>query len=225
MDIYLGVKLTPRKIFYSFFGWGSLGNSNWYIFVILCLYAMSYLSFTLFKDEHKKAINLTTLLSIVLIIFLEAHKAKWWYNTILCYPLGLYLSYYKNDIERILMKSNKNYIFALVAAIGTLLVLKEYEKVSTIYYLLLAMAFTVTVVLFSMKINLNSKCLEWFGKRLFWIYMLQRIPMIFFKGTELVGHPYRYFAVCFIITMFLSFVFDLLFKYIDNLIFKPKKVK
>lgn len=35
--------------------------------------------------------------------------------------------------------------------------------------------------IFSIKIKLNNFIFEYLGKRLFWIYILQRIPMIIFK--------------------------------------------
>ncbi len=223
MDHYLGIKIDPKKAALAFTGWVDFENSNWYIFVILCLYAVSYMAFNIFKKDHKKAIGLITIISMIMVVFLELHKEEWWYNTILCYPLGLYVSYYKEGIENALMKSNKNYFFALVITIATLLVFKEYEKAGTVYYLIMAMAFSFTVVLLSMKINLNDKILEWFGNKLFWMYMLQRIPMIVLKNYSIATHPYRYAAACFGITIVMTIIADLIFKLIDSLLFRSKK--
>ena len=55
MDHYLGVKIDPKKAALAFTGWVDFENSNWYIFVILCLYAVSYMAFNIFKKDHNSA--------------------------------------------------------------------------------------------------------------------------------------------------------------------------
>ena len=74
------------------------------------------------------------------------------------------------------------------------------------------------VILLTMKFRIYNKFLNWFGKKLFWIYILQRIPMMIFKEIGYDANAYIYFLIVFVSTIVLtqiySFVFD---KPIDKL--------
>ena len=82
-------------------GWTSLGNSNWFIFVILALYAITAIAFwvkeKLLRSDSVLLIPvLTSLLSVCLWIALYvAGKDAYWYNTLLCYGLGMYFALIK----------------------------------------------------------------------------------------------------------------------------------
>ena len=43
LNVLLGKSMTVSQVFLSFIAWDSVGNSNWYIFVILVCYTLSYL--------------------------------------------------------------------------------------------------------------------------------------------------------------------------------------
>ena len=43
-DLCVGIDYPMSKTFLAFTGWESIGNSNWYIFVILCCYGSTYLA-------------------------------------------------------------------------------------------------------------------------------------------------------------------------------------
>lgn len=47
MDFALGIQVETQQYFMSRFGWDSVGNSNWYIFIILMCYILTYFSFRL----------------------------------------------------------------------------------------------------------------------------------------------------------------------------------
>lgn len=42
LTVAIGNEITLKQLLLSFIGWDSVGNSNWYIFDILCLYLMSF---------------------------------------------------------------------------------------------------------------------------------------------------------------------------------------
>ena len=46
-----GLVPTVKQVILSFVGWDSLSNSNWYIFAILVCYAITYVSFMIFKSS------------------------------------------------------------------------------------------------------------------------------------------------------------------------------
>ena len=45
VDLCLGIHYDTKDVLLSFIGWKSVGNSNWYIFVILCCYLSTYITF------------------------------------------------------------------------------------------------------------------------------------------------------------------------------------
>lgn len=47
MDFALGIDVTAEKYFLSRIGWDSVGNSNWYIFIIMLCYISTYFAFKL----------------------------------------------------------------------------------------------------------------------------------------------------------------------------------
>ena len=52
VDIVTGRKITFTQVLLSFTGWTSLGNSNWYMFAIFCLYITTYISFKMIKNNN-----------------------------------------------------------------------------------------------------------------------------------------------------------------------------
>lgn len=77
------------KMLLSLIGWDSIGNSNWYIFCILCLYIFTYISMRVFKGNHEKAALGIFLLSLLyMAVVSRAGKDYWWYDTVLCYAWG-----------------------------------------------------------------------------------------------------------------------------------------
>lgn len=69
IGLLIGNTFSFKTILLSMIGWDSLGNSNWYIFVILMLYLFTYISFAAFKGNQLLGVIGTTVLSIVLYYF------------------------------------------------------------------------------------------------------------------------------------------------------------
>ena len=53
VDICLGIHYETKDIVLAFTGWKSIGNSNWYIFVILCCYFSTYLTYKTFAKKRR----------------------------------------------------------------------------------------------------------------------------------------------------------------------------
>ncbi len=84
-----------------------------------------------------------------------------------------------------------------------------------IAYEIESILFAIIVVMLSMKIKINNNLAYWFGKNLFGLYMLQRIPMLILKEVHL--NNYVYAILCFGFMVLLAY----LIKYIKKL-FKRK---
>lgn len=201
LNIFLGNKLNINKILLSLIGWDSIGNSNWYMFAIFSEYIFLMLSFKLIKKDSNQ-IHIVMILSLLYTIVLSFFKPQHWYDTIICFPAGMYFSYYKNQIEKVIL-NKKHYWRNLIISIFifiSLFFLQRYFN-NAITYNLFSISFISIIILISIKIEFNSKLFEYIGTRVFWIYILQRIPMILLKNIKNYN---IYFILCLTITIILS---------------------
>ncbi len=219
INIILEREYPIKNIILSFVGWEGIGNSNWYIFGILIMYLTTYISFLIFNKQKKKAIKLNWLLSIIFIMFMALYKEDYWFNTLLCYPLGITYSYYKKTIEKYCFDSKKYWLIFAITLVS-FMVLHKYSNINYIYYEIYAMIFCIVVILITMKIKINNKYLKWFGDNLFGLYILQRIPMLILKSIGYTNHSYRFALIAFISTIILTIIFNFITKKISLLIDK-----
>lgn len=224
LDLILGTEIKPINFLLAFTGWTSIGNSNWFMFTIFFLYIAVFISFIIFRKHHLPAIITVTAITLAFTVFMKYFKEPYWYNTAMCLPLGMWYSYLKPTIEKIVMKNNITYYLILALDIAAILIGYKYVKRFMFYELRVA-AFTAFVVLISMKINFNNKALIWLGNHVFSVYILQRIPMTILTklNFDFFGDVNMCFAVCFAATVLISGLFDKAMAEIDKRLFKPKK--
>lgn len=210
----LGKKYSAKRIFLSFIGWDGIGNSNWFIFSILCTYIFTYIAFKVYKKNTIKAIVAVTLLTLIFMGFLSIYKEPYWYDTILCYVFGMWYSLFKEKIEKLVQETNLTYLFSLFISILVFILSHKYLK-NFFMYELWILSFVVISVLITMKIALNNKILQWLGNNLFGLYILQRIPMIVLKFYNLHKlNVYLYFGLSFLVTIIMTIIFNKLIKMI-----------
>lgn len=223
VDLIIKEPLTVKKILLSFIGWDSLGNSNWYIFGIIFMYLFTFVAFKVFKD-HNKAILINSIFIILFIILLSFFKEDHWFNTLLCYLFGMLYCYNKDKIDKHLLNHNIKYIITGILVFIAFILLYKYSYISYWLYEIYASLFMLLVVLMTYKIDIKNKILYWCGTKLFWIYILQRIPMIVFKEIGLNKHIYIYFILVLVTTIILSFIYSLVFdRLIDKLVNKKAR--
>ncbi len=196
LDFVLGLQVETQQYFLARFGWDSVGNSNWYIFVILICYLLTYFCF---KITNNVGLILATTLVIITVLYFV--KPSHWYNTMLCYPVGMLFSEYKNRIEDYCQK-NYTKVFILASLIFTILHFSNTKLQSIVYaytYNIESIFFAAIVLLITMKVSIGNKALSWLGANLFSLYIYQRLTMITLRelaGTEwLAMHPYLYVIV------------------------------
>ena len=224
--LYMGLNLLTntqysiKTIMLAFTGWESIGNSNWFIFAIFNMYFATLISFKIFKNDNKSALLLNAIFSFVYIVFVMKFKGfDWWYNIILCYNLGMFISYYKEKILSSL-KNNKHYILSLTLLI--LIFVLSYLSYSNYFiYEIVSMSFVLIIFLITLKIKIGNKILLWLGKNTFNIYILQRLAYIFYDYIGLKEYNvYLYFATSIITIFILSIMFDILIKKINKIILR-----
>lgn len=218
------VSFPLSQFLLSLTGWESMGNSNWYIFVILCLYLITYGVFRLLPSMGEtRKIWLVTLLTGLGVFFLQHWQIKpvHWYDTALCYPLGMLYSQYRGSVEKLLTRNRLLWAGALA---GALLVCRFfYLRYSDLNSILLNLSFTGMTLLVTMKISSCNPWLRWCGKHLFPLYILQRIPMIILTdlGLDRFSIPLC-FVCCLVGTLLLVRPFENICGWLWNNILRTK---
>lgn len=207
----------------SWIAYSSLGNSNWYIFIMLSFYVLVFISFyNLKRKENNKyytSATIFTLLTIILVFSLKyAGKQYWWYDTAILFPLGVWYSLLKNKIDAFVMKNDRRYFIIFVIMIFICLVSAKFKGIlGLISYTIWGIAFTLFIVVSTMKITFGNKILNFFGDHVFSIYILQRLPMITLNNLGLAkSNKYLFFVLSLFITILLAIGFDKFFELFEK---------
>ena len=208
-ELWRGKVYSPGRYLQAFLAWEHIENSNWYIFVILLLYGITYLAFRVFSNPGK-AVGASCLLVCLWIFCMDFWQIKgiWWYDTALCYVLGMTYSLYRPQIENLLSRSRILYWTLVAGLLVAVLLMKplEYQVVGSSIRTLL---FAFLVVAATMRIRVKSRILHWCGTHLFSLYILQRIPMLVFRHVGLAERSIPLFGICCLVcTVLLTIPFE-----------------
>lgn len=177
LDLLLGRSLDWSQALLSFIGWDSVGNSNWYIFVILVCYALAWLSSV--RARWRPWAGWITLGATAVCWFLLSFvKESYWYDTISCFPVGMLYSRYRVSIERIMERWYFLIIGVVIASFVGISYLSYFCTIRGSVSNLKAIVFALGVVFLTMKIPIRLSALRWCGQKLFPIYIYQRLPMV-----------------------------------------------
>ena len=203
-----------KKIVLVLIGWDGFQNSNWYIFAIIILYIITYLSAKAFTNKNERVISIfigTVLFTVVMQYF----KPVYWYNTAFCFVFGIAFSTYKEEIEKWLL--GKEWILIIYM---TMLFFVLYKLKNNIYlYYIYTIVFTLIIVLLTRKIYLSNIALSWMGRNLFPLYIFQRLPMMLLKDNSFMKeNTYVLFITCLILTLIMSLIYNFV-------MFLKKKIK
>lgn len=112
--LYMGISVwrhgwpSLKDTLLALSGWGGFGNSNWYIFAILWIWVIVYFVFRLCGTAHtRRNVWLCALLTALFGFIISHYKQMWWYDTLLCFPLGMLVAVYRDEIESFLFQINQ----------------------------------------------------------------------------------------------------------------------
>lgn len=207
LDYALGIELSLNQIGLSLIAWKSVGNSNWYVFIILFCYFTAYLGFRLSPYNYTKMLFLVFLMALLGMFTLSNKKPTWWYDTLLCFPAGAFFSVHKDRITRLFQN---NYLVLLLASMGLFLMFHfmSFPDFCGIAHNIESILFAVIIVLFTMKVKIGNSVLKWLGINIFPIYIYQRIPMLIMtelgRDGFICSYPYFFILACMIITFLIT---------------------
>ena len=220
-DLCIGKHYPLRRVLLSFTFWESVGNSNWYLFVILALYVCVFVSFLLAGERLILGTALTSALAVGLVFALKfAGKDPWWYNTLLLFPLGMWFGLCLPRLERAVFASLPRTLVSLGLCAGAFCGLRFLRGRGFVFYELWAAAFMACVVLVMSRVRFDNALLRFFGRHVFAFFILQRIPMLVFAHLGLAQHRYLFVALSFALTIFLALGFD---RCVESVIFHRSK--
>ena len=223
-NLAVGKSMTVKNGLLAFTGYTSVGNSNWYLFATFMLYAIVYVAFLLAGKRRVIGVAVTCALSVVYVAVLI--ETKWlparFYNTFLCFPLGMVYSCVKPKVDSLLMKNDGIWISAFVCTLTAFLYCSQNRTDSRLTEIAFYLLAVLVIVLFMMKVQIRSTVLDWFGSHIFSFFILQRIPMIALKQLGFAGKPHFFLVVCFFATVLMATFFDMFIGKCNALIYKKK---
>lgn len=210
VDLILKKPLTIKQCLLSLTGWESVGNSNWYIFIIMLMYWITFVAFYRSKaDDYTRPLLFSWALTFIASIIMSYFKADYWYNTMFCYTAGIFFSLYKNKIE--CLTKTHYWPILIIAAIALVVFDRIPYSAKGLVYNGFSVIFCSVVILLTMKFRCNSKVLLWCGQNLFPLYIYQRIAMIVLSsindGAFAAGYPFLYTVACLAITIVITNVY------------------
>ena len=216
------------RIALSLIGVKSLGNSNWYIFIILVCYFVTFICLMLTGRHLVAGQILTTILSIGLIVWMkdacdqELFPSRF-YNTLICYCLGGWYALIRDRAERFLMRRDLNYYLALTG-LGVVYFFSGYRKSEFLNYEIWVLAFTGCVLLLSMKLVPGSGLLKLLGSHVFGMYIMQRLVMLITESwVDVNSHPFTFVLMSFLGMILVGLAFDSLMSRMDAVLFSGGK--
>lgn len=209
--LWKGKRYSFGYFLQSLVGWTNYGNSNWYIVAILALYTITWLVLRNRPVNKASAMAVTTATVGLMLALICAGKESWWYDTLLCYPLGMWHYLYKEKIDAFLGKREFNYIVTAACAGALYLGFHKIWGWNLLCYVITMMLFAICVVLFTMKFEIRNPVLIYCGRHLQGLYLVHRIPMIilrdYFDVSSQSMERYIYFALSVALAFLLEAVF------------------
>lgn len=222
LDVVCGIPFTGREFALSLIAWENLGNSNWYIFVILGLYLVTWLACEICGKCVRKSRQETAsflvmcLLSAVLFFFLHETKESWWYNTMTAYPFGYFVALTREKWERIL-DGKLAWAGTTLVSFVLVLLLRPVSRHASLY-LLMTVLYCILILCLTKKVPVYHPVLYWLGSHLFEIYILMRIPMIFLQHIQVawIQNPLVFTVFSLAATLFLAYSYHRSYEFLAS---------
>lgn len=219
--VLTGKTYEPSRYLFALMGYRAIGNSHWFVFDILCLYFFSFVAIRISGENCLKAANLTLLMTLVFFVVFYIKKQdsnSCWYDTVFCFPLGMYFSLYRDRI-RLNTKTKTLSLMLLIAVFGVSFHLAETVN-RGVFFNLASIAFVLIWCVITSVVTFDNAVLRFLGTHSFAIYLLQRLPMIVFTYFGLNANRYVFTVICLAATILISVGYDFCMKKLDRKLFR-----
>lgn len=183
LNLLMSKPMSKGQLIKSLIGWESIGQSNWYIFAILAMYFFTFLSFII-TNSIKKSISILTILCILYVIIFYNLKDSCFYNTIICFPFGMVISFFKEKVYLIITKNrSKAFIITFILLIITFLGRIFFDGcINVFFHEVMSILFVILIIMLSTFCKFReNNILFFFGKNIFSIYIAKATYDLFSK--------------------------------------------
>lgn len=203
----------------SSIGLDTIGNSAWYVMVMLIMYFISFISF---RVADKKTAVVINLVGAIFVAFgmRALGSPSYVTNPLFVYFFGIWYAYLKDRIDA---KVEKRPYLRYVTLLGSAALFVgfhfyylnvPYTENKELLLIIPMLLICIFIVSFTSIFKIRSKILHFFGANAFWIYLLHLLPILLFKRISFITeYKYVYFAVSFVVTIGLAFVMNKVFNY------------
>lgn len=199
----------------------SIGNSNWFVAIILLCYFSIGFSCFIFKSSIKKQILFSSLIIFIYFVFAYLFKLPtYWYDTVLCFPLGMVCSYNKVKIQTIL--SDSVYRIFIPLYILLFIVISYFfpiyilSKGIVFHEIIRNLLFSLLILSLSVKLKFKKSIFAYLGTCSFSIFIFQRLPMMVLKELLSFSSKYIYWILSIVLSIILGVILKSIFDICDN---------
>ena len=218
VQLFIPKTYSVREYLLCWVGFESVGNSNWFIFVILCLYLIA--NFGMWVHRKLGRYGITTVLILTAALWLALRlglcKESWWVDTMAVFPLGMLVASNKEELVDLL---EKRFVPYVMTAAFLILFGVWYDVAGIDLYGGTACLFCCVVVMATSWITIGNPVLKWAGKNAFTVYIIQRLPMIVLSALGLNEHPAWFLVGSFLLTFLFAEGLSRLYSRIDTRLF------
>lgn len=190
------------------------GRELWFVAIIIFMYINFYVAYKLFKGKTSLLVVLigTALYIALCKIF---GKGTWWYNTAICFTIGILFSIHKEKIEKF-YKSKYWIKLIMVFFMFSISMILYTKKVTQLQYIIpIILIALITMIL--MKIELKSISMNFINRISFEMYLTHLIVLkILFKDSIPINSIYLVLA--FPVMIILSIITQYIIKFIAKII-------
>lgn len=198
------------------------GTLCWYFKIQLLLYIIFYICFGVLFKHSKILVKITASTLMVLLYIIIAHQVgleAYWYLTVIYFPLGMLLAYFKNGAYKIAKKYAGLILLLGISFFVALQAIPFFRGFGKYYYLVqigLTLAFCCTCVLGVYVYDLGSVILKFLGEISLELYLVHGMllcaeifnPWFFESGLDVV--------IYFVLSIFVSWAIHCVSQYIGK---------
>lgn len=205
----------------SFFIGKTIVDNGWYLQTQLLLYILFYVVFRFIAKRKLLNISLFVLLYIIACYCFQLSST--WYESVVCFVLGVFVSQYKCKFVNILNK--KRMIFLSCVCVFILFIITLYfgnkavfgYPIRIIVKMISAVSFTLLVVMIISTIKINNVITTFLGKISLEIYILQGLFLNIYKNVIIISNDWIYIVVTMVSVVVVSFVAHPVFAKINRI--------
>ncbi len=222
LHLCLQSEYSLTHILLSFTGIKSIGNGGWYMFSTFIFYICVIICFNVFKKNNWLAvISVAFCLVALAVVEILFRFPTYYYNTTIFFVVGMFYSLLKDKFDAIVMKNNIVWLATMLLSIIGFVFLKGFVTLSVIFYPVWCMAGMLMILCLTMKLKIQNKALIWFGKTIFYNFMLQAIAQIVF--TKFLKNNIVIYILVIVVTIIFTYLADYLFTRADKSYLQRKK--